>query len=47
MRYFDYEKLSNQRLKNIFQNNFSIWARVYIGGGYTHMVDFTDWLGHG
>ena len=47
MRYFDSEELSDQRFKNLFLNNFSMWVRVYIGGGYTHLIDFIDWLGIG
>ena len=46
-RYFDCEELSIQRLKNIFLNNFFVWVRVYIGGGYAYLVDFIDWSGLG
>lgn len=31
----------------MFLNNFSAWVKVYIGGGYTHLIDFIDWLGLG
>ena len=24
-----------------------MWGRVYIGGGYMHLVDFIEWLGLG
>ena len=37
--------LLDQRLKNIFINNFSMWVKVYIGRGYMDLVDFIDWLG--
>ena len=46
-RYFDCEELLDQRLKNIFLNNFFVWLWVYIDGGYSHLVDFIDWLGCG
>ena len=46
-RYFDSKELSGQTLKNLFLNNFPIWVRVSIGGGYTHIIDFIDWLGIG
>ena len=32
-------------LKSLFLNNFSIWVKVYIGDGYTHLIDFIEWLG--
>ena len=46
-RFFDSEELLDQRLKSLFLNNFSMWVRVYIGGGYTHLIDFIEWLGIG
>ena len=46
-RYFDGEELSNQRLKSLFLNSFSMWVRVYIGGGYTHLINCIEWLGIG
>ena len=46
-RYFGSDELSDQRLKSLFLNNFSMWVRVYIGGGYTHLIDFIEWLGIG
>ena len=24
-----------------------MWVRVYIGGGYMHLIDFIEWLGLG
>ena len=45
-RCFECEELLNQRLKDIFLNNFLGRVRVYIEG-CTHLVDFIDWLGHG
>ena len=46
-RVFECEELLDQRLNNILLNNFSMWVRMYIGGGYTHLIDFIDWLGLG
>ena len=46
-RFFYSEELLDQRLKSLFLNNFSMWVRVYIGGGYTHLIDFIEWLGIG
>ena len=42
MRFFYYEEVSDQRVKNIFLNNLSMWVMVYISSGYTHMVNFLD-----
>ena len=40
-------RIVDERLKNIFLNIFFfwVWVRVYICGGYTHLVDFIDRLG--
>ena len=46
-RYFDCEELLDQWQKNIFLNNFFVWVRMYIDEGYSHLVDFIDWLGCG
>ena len=46
-RFFNRVEVSDQRLKNLFLSNLSLWVRVYIGRGYMNMVDFIDWLGSG
>ena len=46
-RFFDNAELLDQRLKSLFLNNFCMWLRVYIDGGYTNLIDFIEWLGIG
>ena len=47
MRFFYSEELFDYKVKCLFLNNFSMWVRVYIGGGYMHLIDFIEWLGIG
>ena len=38
MRPFNCEKLSDQRLHNIFLINFSMGVRMYMDGRYMHLL---------